>query len=136
MALMELGTEVEFLDIITVGTALEEKYFDLSVGDRGFGIQLRPTATISAAVLRLSNIKGEVSKPLTANPKPKFWTIPASTVFEGIMGIRLMEADVESRIDVAIPYEDIKDGTRTLQRWYVTSETANAEIEIMKIVGT
>lgn len=133
---MELGTEIEFLDIITVGTALDEEYFDLGVGDRGFRIQVRPTTGVSSAVLRLSNIKGEVKKALSTDPKPLFWTIPAETHFESILGIRVMEADAEKRIDEPIPYAEIEDGTRTLQRWYVTSETDSTEIEIVKVVGT
>ena len=124
------------MDIITVEAALDEEYFDLDVGDRGFRIQVRPTTGVTSAVLRLSNIKGEVKKAITTDPKPVFWTIPADTHFESVLGIRLMEADAEKRIDVPIPYADIPDGKRTLQRWYVTSETAATEIEIMKVVGT
>ena len=129
--LTELGRGPLIFSLIEVSTALEEKHFDLSVGDRGFRIRARG----GTAVVRLSNIKGEVEKATTASPKPKFWTIPAGTHFESITGLRIMEDDA-MRNGAAIDYADIADGTALEQRWYVTSETANTDIELIIIPGT
>ena len=82
----ELGRGPLEFSVITVATALEEKHFDLSIGSRGFRLQVRPTSGVTEAVLRVSNIKGEVSKQITADPKPKFWTIPEVSIMKGSWG--------------------------------------------------
>lgn len=133
--LMELGRGPLLLDLLEVTTALEEKHFDLTWGSRGFRIQVRPITGVTSAVLRISNIKGEVGKSITDSPKPKFWTVPAGTHFEGILGIRVMAEDAPKPNADGTPV-DATDGTIGEQRWYVTSETANTQIEILEIPGS
>jgi len=131
----ELGRgPIIFHPIITVDTALDEHHIDLGIGSRGFRIQVRP-ATITSAVLRISNIKGEVSKAISADPKPLFWTVPADEHYEGFLGMRMMVEDAPAPDSDGNPV-DVEDGTQLEQRWYFTSETANTEIEIIEFPGS
>ena len=129
--LLELGRGPVEFNIITVATALDEKFLDLEIGARGFRLQDR----VSAAALRVSSIKGEVKKAITADPKPKFWTIPAGTHFESILGIRVMQEDAMHGGE-SIDYDDVKDGVMLEQRWYFTSEADDTDIELIIIPGT
>ena len=118
----ELGRgPVDFL-LVEVKTALEEKVIDLPLGARGF----RAKDRANTAVLRVSNIKGEVKKATTADPitgktaKPKFWTVPAATQFEEVMTIRNMQNDATE--GDGTPLGDQAAGTILEQRYYITSE--------------
>ena len=125
----ELGRgPVDFL-LVEIETALEEKLIDLPLGARGFRVKDRA----NTAVLRYSNIKGEVSKATTADPKPMFWTIPAGTQFDGLMGIRNMQNDATGPGGEA--FGDQADGTVLEQRFYITSETDGTDIEAMIFPG-
>ena len=125
----ELGRGPFEFSVVEVGsTALTEKFIDLPLGTRGFMVRARSTT----AVLRVSNEKGEVSKMATADPKPKFWTVQAGEVFE-IGGIRIMQTDAQDDVGNALGAQTA--GTILEQRFYVTSETANVDIEVIVIPG-
>ena len=127
--LLELGRGPIEMRLITIETALDEESFDLPRGSRGFLVKDR----LGSAVLRWSNVKGEVAKASTADPKPKFWTVRTEP-YSGMLGIRVMEPDAE-----AIPGEakgEQPDGTVLEQRFYVTSETGSTDIEVIIVPGT
>ena len=125
----ELGRgPVDFL-LVEVETALEEKLIDLPLGARGF----RAKDRANTAVLRVSNIKGEVEKATTTDPKPKFWTVPAATQFEEVMTIRNMQNDATE--GDGTPLGDQAAGTILEQRYYITSQTASTDIEIIVFPG-
>ena len=127
---MELGRgPIEFL-LVEVETALDEKIIDLPIGARGFRLKDRA----NAATLRYSNIKGEVGKATTEDPKPVFWTIPVGTQFDGLMGIRNMQKDATGPGDEALG--DQADGTVLEQRFYITSESDSTDIEVMIVPGS
>lgn len=128
--LMELGRGLIDFEAIDVETALDEHEIDLEQGSRGFRVKARA----NNVVLRLSNIKGEVAKAVDADPTPKFWTIPAGTVFEGILGIRVMQQDA---VNLQGETEGDQAAGEVLEgRFYITAETANAVIELMVYPGT
>lgn len=124
----DLGRGPLELSLVEVETALDEETIDLPIGARGFMLKDRA----NTAVLRYSNIKGEVSKAVTADPKPKFWTIAAATVFS-IEGVRNMQRDAEDGTGTALGAQAA--GTVLEQRFYVTSETDATDIEVLIIPG-
>ena len=128
MALMELGFGPALIDVHTVANVRDEQHIDLAVGDRGFMLQVRSPTT---AVLRVSNIKGEVSKTTGG----KYWTVPAEKEFS-LLGLRTMNEDALDEDGNPLDFDAVEDGEILEQRWYWTSETANTVVESVIIPGT
>lgn len=124
--LMELGRGPLDFKLIEVKTALDEVILDLPLGSRGFHLQERSRT----AVLRISNIKGEVTKATDADPKPKFWTIRAGNRFV-VTGIRVMRVDANEPDGTPFEQDDIPDGQVLEQRYYLTSESDATDIEVL-----
>jgi hypothetical protein len=133
--LMELGRGPLIFRLLHIETNFQEKHFDLGIGSRGFRVQVRDAINNSEAVLRISNIKGEVSKNSNADPKPLYWTVYPGTHFEGFLGLRVMVEDAP-KPDSAGNAVDVLDGVQGEQRWYVTSAADNTEIEIIEVPGS
>ena len=128
--LMELGRGPIELRLITIETALDEEHFDLPRGARGFLLKDRE----GASVLRWSNIKGEVAKASTADPKPKYWTVLTTEPYSGMLGLRVMEPDAE--VTPGAAKGEQPEGTVLEQRFYVTSEADDTDVEIIIVPGT
>ena len=129
--IMELGRGPLDFRVIEVATALEEKILDLPLGARGFRLQDRA----GTAALRISQIKGEVSKATTADPKPRFWTIPSGEHYDGILGIRVMTPDAEAELGEPLEDAKVAAGAVLEQRYYITSDTSGTDIELFIVMG-
>ena len=129
--LMELGRGPLDFRVINVETALEEKILDLPLAARGFRLQDRA----GTAALRISQIKGEVSKATTADPKPLFWTIPSGEHYDGILGIRVMTPDAQTERGEPLEDAAVAAGAVLEQRYYITSDTADTDIELFIVMG-
>ena len=123
--MMELGRGPIDFKIITITTALDEEVLDLPMASRGFWIKDRA----DTAVLRVSNIKGEVSEASDG----KFWTVRTGGSDGAFFGLRVMREDAEDGQGNALGTQ--ADGTVLEQRYYVTSESANTDIEVVIIPG-
>lgn len=130
--MLELGRARVEIEIITVENAWDEKVLDLPLAARGFRVRDRD----ASSVLRISNIKGEVAKQVSADPPPKYWTIPAGEQYEGFLGMRVAVEDaVHPLTNNPLALEDVKDGTVLEQRYYVTSESDDTTIEVVIFPG-
>ena len=131
--LMPLGRGPLLFRLISVETALDEEVLDLPLGARGFIFSDRA----GTAVLRVSNVKGEVAKASNSDPKPVYWSLAAAEtgmIPQGIMGMRVMQTDAEED-DGSVKAAQVA-GTILEQRYYLTSETASTDIEIVIYPGT
>ena len=129
--LIELGRGPVDFQALRIDTALEEKFIDVPLGSRGIIVSYRGKANNGR--IRLSSIKGEVSKTSTAAETARFLTIRGTDTLT-ISGLRLMSADAEHE-GKPIADTEVEAGTMLEQRLYLTTEAANQTIEIAIIPG-
>ena len=131
--LSDLGRGPIDFQVFHVETALTEMAIDLPVGTRGVIVKSRQTG--NNRHIRISSIKGEVSKAASDNTARYFSTdgnANVASVFS-LTGFRVMSADAHDAEGNPKPAQAA--GTMLEQRLYLTSEQASTTIEVILIPG-
>ena len=133
MAVTDLGRTPLDFRAIHIATALTEVAVDLPLGCRGVMIKSRQTG--NSRHVRISSIKGEVSKPSSDNTA-RYWSTDGNANIANplsIMGFRVMQEDAQDA--KGNPKPEQAAGVILQQRIYVTAEVDATTIEMMIMPG-